>query len=105
MTETTTPEATFADPAETTIADLKSGDFVVLVPTQSGVRGVRFNSGVKTVTDVDMWASNWGRSNGRGRSRTPVASRKFTFNMGGSETWDFPASFTVIARTLIVSEA
>lgn len=91
-----TGEVIFGEPIEVTVGDLVPGDFVVTIPAQSGVRGLRVSSGVKAISDPDLFGSSWGMSRGRGRRRLPVASRKITFLCGG--TYEIPASFRVTAR-------
>ena len=80
-------------PSETiAIADLRVGDFIEKVPTQSGVRGTRLNSGVASLGT----GFRWQRSNGRGRSRSEVDSIVIETLRG--HRIDVPATFSVVVR-------
>lgn len=87
-------DITFADATEIVVADLVEGDFVEVIATQQGVRGMRVNSGVKTIERGRFDA--WGQSFGRGRARMPVESIRLTFLAGHSI--EIPATFTATAR-------
>jgi hypothetical protein len=93
-TVATETEITFADAAEMTIADLREGDYVIVIPTQMGIRGVVANSGIKAITEPSY--GTW-----RIR-RMPVASRQIRFMSGSGETYDYPGDCTVTARCRIV---
>lgn len=80
-------------PSETiAIADLLVGDFIEKVPTQSGVRGIRLDSGVASLEPGFRWA----RSNGRGRARSEVDSIQIETLRG--QRVDVPATFSVVVR-------
>lgn len=83
-------------PSETiTIADLRVGDFIETIPTQSGVRGTRLGSGVASLET----GYRWSRSNGRGRSRSDVASIEIATLRG--QRVDVPATFSVVVRRVV----
>jgi len=81
----------FGEPEQTTIRDLTIGDFVVVIPTQERLRGVRVNSAVQTITGR---ARGWRL--GQGASRRVVPSRVLTFVSAGEV--DRPSHFTVTVR-------
>lgn len=90
-----TLDYTFADPAETTIAELAEGDFIVSVPTQDGLRGYTLNSAVRDISEDrwDLYEQRIGR-----RGRMSVAAREFTTQYHKGVRIAYPSSFKVIAR-------
>lgn len=83
---------------ETTITAgmLEEGDWIDMIPTQSGVRGKRIQSAVTfTMDDV---RDRWSVSNGRGRRRIIVESVLIGTRRG---TLSLPASFEIIVRRRI----
>jgi len=78
-----------------TVSDLKPGDFVITIPTQNGVRGIRVNSGIRTVSDD--W-DTWTCSSGPRRPRISQLSRELRFNDAKLGSVNVPASFAVQAR-------
>lgn len=75
----------------TTVGDLQVGDYLVVVPTQQGVRGVRFDTTVLAVTtDWETWTMRTGPGR-RGNPGWPVEARKVKAH---DSTWCWPADFT-----------
>ena len=90
----TTGTVTFG-PAETiTVGELRRGDFIVVMPTQRGVRGYRWNSAVAEITDPAF--GRW-RTGPPGKRKTPLKSRKFRL-MSVDGIWDVPVDHTVTVR-------
>jgi hypothetical protein len=88
-----TPELVFGDPETVAVSDLAAGDFIVRVPTQSGIAGRVVNSGIATLApDWDTWTY------GRGRARYPVAATAITFLSRDAAPLTVPDTFAVIAR-------
>lgn len=102
-TATAPVEVIFADPETVTVAQLRPGDFVVEVPTQMQVRGVRVMSGVKEVMEGYEHPEYgvWTESRGYRRHRVTVLSRVLTFqSVKGS--LHYPSDFQVIVRRQVI---
>jgi hypothetical protein len=83
-------------PQETiTIADLKVGDFVVRVPPQLNMRGLKVNSAVRTIEDREGWVL---RNRATKRHGTVVAGKAITFQSYRDKTLSWPDTFAVIVR-------
>jgi hypothetical protein len=89
----------FGDPETITVADLRAGDFLICIPDYRNVRGVQFNSAVKTISDPSYERGWYERGTGRGRRvpKFPVMSRELTTH-AGSAGWDFPVATPVVVR-------
>jgi hypothetical protein len=85
----------FGDEETITISELRVGDFVTVVPTQSGIRGVRFNSAVK---EADIVYGRWTKSNGYRQRRTPVESKRIAFRDAKTGAYNYPLTFEVKVR-------
>jgi hypothetical protein len=84
--------------AETTVtaADVTVGDFIVRVPSQNGVRGLKVESTVSAATpEWNTWR----------QGRMPVEGRTFAFralaNPIATPTFTVPASFKVVVRRTV----
>ena len=87
----------FGDPETVTVEQLKPGDFVIEIPTQENVRGVKANSGVKDLMRPVQWT--WYSSRGRGRgSRMYIPSRIVVFVDQKLGKVNVPAHFSVTVR-------
>jgi len=79
------------------LSEIKPGDFVIEIPTQGGIRGVRVNSGLKTVTeDWETWRQSFGSS--RRRRYSNIRGLRIEFLSGGRVS--YPADFTATVRVL-----
>lgn len=91
-----TTDINFApEPTAMPITDLRVGDWVEVVPTQSGVRGIIVESGIATIDHGHGWVERVGRR------RYTVASVRFTTLTG--KTYDIPATFSVVARVRVAA--
>ena len=84
----------FGPPEEITVGQLRVGDFVVEIPTQGGILGVKVNSAV-TSTTVDY--DRYKMSTGYRRPRVSVTSRRLTFAAVPTGHY-WPDSFTCTVR-------
>jgi hypothetical protein len=90
----------FGETQTLTIADLRVGDFLEVVPTQSGVRGLRVDSGILAVQDLDSDALAYERSPWRqiGSRRGQRVDARSIRVMRSDCSFSFPASFTCSVR-------
>jgi len=93
-------EMTFGPVETVSVSDLASDDFVVMVPPQRGVRGVKVNSGIR---DMREDHGTWTRSGGYRQRRIPMASRVLMFKDPHAAALNLPATFIVEARRLVRS--
>ena len=82
------------DIVTTTIGELNVGDFIEQVDTQERTRGVIFNSGVMSLTPIQM-------ERGRKRTITHVIAPGVRVKTLTGHCYDFPAHFTVQVRRII----
>jgi hypothetical protein len=95
-------EITFSEPVTITVADLRVGDFVVLIPEYKRIRAVSFNSAVKTISE-----SRYGGWYTQSRPRGPkisVLSRSFSTVAGAPVAWHYPVDTPVIVRRPAVQQ-
>ncbi len=87
----------FADETITiTVADLNDGDFLVTVPSQNSLRGLKVESGV-TALDEDH---TWGVRSGRRRPLIPIPARRFRTLSGA--VLSLPSEATVTVRRRLI---
>lgn len=86
---------TFSPPETITVGELQPGDFVVEFPAQKRYRRVRVDSAVRTVEDD--WET-WSVNHRPGARRTPVESRRITFQHPTDVSLNFPLTWSVVAR-------
>jgi hypothetical protein len=90
----------FGPPEDVTVADLAVGDFLVMVPSQHGVRGCAVES---VITRLDHSWDTWGERTPGARRRFPVPSTQLRFGTAGTVTLaeaglDVPDTFTCRVR-------
>lgn len=73
------------------VADLVEGDWIEVIPTQDGVRGIKLNSGVQALFEGYGWVA--GR--GRGRARVDLDSTRIVTRRGNVHV---PSHFSVVVR-------
>lgn len=83
----------FEDATTTTIGELRVGDFIVVVPTQERMRGVKFDSGVKKVEPTSF-------KRGRGAAAEIVPGSILTTHRT-PQRYNFPNHFTCTVRRYI----
>ena len=71
------------------VGDLVDGDWVEVIPTQEGVRGVKIGSGVQEIGEGHGWTT------GRGRTRLHLPSTVVTTRLGAAH---IPSHFSVVVR-------
>lgn len=86
-------EFNFGPEELTTIGELRVGDFIVVVPTQERVRGIKFDSGVKS---IEPYSGQAARYKVKHPSMVVVTHRT-------AQGYIFPNHFTVRVRRLIPS--
>lgn len=87
------------DEIETTVGDIRPGDFLVRVDHQRGVKGYQVDAIVASVeTRFDQYVQRWGRRS----TGWPVESRsiRFTDDRLGGVCW--PAEFAAVVRREVV---
>jgi hypothetical protein len=93
---------TFGDVETITIGELAIDDFVVSVPPQRGVRGVRVNSGLR---DKREDYGTWTVSSGYRRPQMPVRSWVLMFKDPHMVGLNYPDDFTVQVRRPVKGDA
>lgn len=76
------------------ITDLKVGDFVLRVPAQANIRGLRVDSLVRTIEPKEGWVIKTG-SNHKGMR---VSGKIISFQAKRDQSFSWPDSFDVIVR-------
>ena len=79
----------------TTAADVKVGDFLVVVRHGPGYKGATVDS---TVTAVETTHDEWGQRGATGRKMTPVEGRRFTVAGSTTTQLTMPATAQVVVR-------
>jgi hypothetical protein len=79
-----------------TAGEIRPGDFLVRIPSQSNVRGVRAETTVTAVTPDDTWVER-----GAGRSRFPIAAVRLTLARGADVS--VPSAFPAVIRRAVTA--
>lgn len=85
----------YGEPQQITLAELRSDDFLVVVPSQQGVRGLRYEC-VVGVTGTTL--DEWGYRTGPRRPLRPVEAVTITPLDPRLPTSSYPAAFTATVR-------
>jgi hypothetical protein len=89
----------FGPEQDITIADLRVGDFLIVVPSQGGVRGARVGA---VVTATRHSWDTWGQHTAGHRRKVPVPSTQIEFGVHRTSAWtaglDVPDTFRATVR-------